>query len=64
MDAWYHILESTRDLATRTRLRYDRERVARDFAKGVILDIRDCNRDVILVEERGRMMPNVLIGPE
>ena len=36
--------------------------MARDFAKGVILDIRDCHRDVMLVEERGRMMPSVLMG--
>ena len=64
MEAWYHILDKTRDLATRTLPRKDRERVARDLVRGVILMIRDCHRDVILLVVSGRMKPRVLMGPE
>src|SRR5437899_7595721 len=42
MEAWYHILDRTRDLATRTLPRKDKERVARDLVRGVILVMRDC----------------------
>ena len=64
MEAWYHILDKTRDLATRTLPRKDRERVARDLVRGVILEMRDCQRDVILLVVSGRMKPSVLMGPE
>ena len=64
MEAWYHILDKTRDLATRTLPRKDRERVARDLVSGVILEMRDCQRDVILLVVSGRMKPSVLMGPE
>src|SRR5437660_11960556 len=61
MEAWYHILGRTKDLATRTLPRKDRERVARDLVRGVILVMRDCQREVILVVVSGRMMPSVLM---
>src|SRR5580765_7383450 len=63
IEAWYQILDKTRDLATRTLPQKERDRVARDLVSGVILVMRDCQRDVILVVVRGRMMPSVLMGP-